>query len=270
MSDVPTTESGSSQASGDRRLPLEGAWNFRDVGGYLAGRQRVRWGRLYRSSRLSDLSDADCERLRTLDIRLVCDLRRAPGRVAAPSRLEFGDPSVLHAPATTKAADEFDELFASGERRIPVYREVLVEGYRQLARDNCDSWSKVVRALLEAEEGAAIVHCTAGQDRTGMMIAILLLALGVAEETVVEDYCLSARFGPPDAEFEGMIVEAVKTGSNPVGVETLRKILAPSPDLLMASFEAMRDDHDSIEGYLHEALALTDVDIAGLRKRLLE
>ena len=256
--------------SRDRRLPLEGAWNFRDIGGYPVGGQRVRWGHLYRSSRLSELSDADCDRLRTLGITLVCDLRRAPGRLTAPSRLDFGDPVVLHAPATTKAADEFDVLFASGEHRLPVYRTVLTEGYRQLARDNCDSWSKVVHALIDAPEGATIIHCSAGQDRTGMVIAILLLALGVAEQTVIEDYCLTASFGPPKAEFEAMSTEAATKGNEPVGADELRKILEPTPELLQASFEAMRDDHGSIEGYMRESLRLTGADISALRRRLLE
>ena len=162
--------------SRERRLLLEGAWNFRDVGGYRAGNRHVRWGRLYRSSRLNELSDSDCSRLGTLGITLVCDLRRTPGRSSAPSRLDFGELIDLHAPATTKAADEFDSLFAGGERRLAIYRKVLTEGYRQLARDNCESWSKVVHALLIAPEGAAIVHCSAGQDRTGILIAIVLLA----------------------------------------------------------------------------------------------
>ena len=256
--------------SQDRRLPLEGAWNFRDIGGYPVGDRRVRWGRVYRSSRLSQLSDADCDRLRTLDITLVCDLRRAPGRLAAPSRLDFGNPSVVQAPATTRAADEFENMFAGGERRLSEYRAVLTEGYRQLARDNCDSWSKVVHALIDAPEGAAIVHCSAGQDRTGMLIAILLLALGVDEETVVDDYCLTASFGPPDAEFEAMIAEAATKGNEPVGTNELRKILEPTPELLKASFEAMRDDHGSIEGYLRESLGLAGNDITALRERLLE
>ena len=256
--------------SRERRLPLDGVWNFRDLGGYPAGEKTVRWANLYRSSRLSALTDRDCQKLEPLGITLVCDLRLESERADSPNRLDFATPAVVHAPATTKASDELDALFDAGERDPSVYRAIVLEGYRQLVLDNGPSWSKVVRAIINAPSGASVVHCSAGQDRTGMVVAIVLLALGVSERTVIKDYCLTAHFGPPEAELEAIVAEATKQGRAPIGSQELRRIFEPTSELMRTGLETMRDSHGSVQGYLRESLLHTDAEIEALRGRLLE
>lgn len=255
--------------SDDRRLPLEGVWNFRDIGGYGAADGReVRRGVVFRSSRLSEITDGDRDRLAALGISTICDLRRQDERTRAPSRLDFADdPQVVHLPPTTPATAGFRRLLAAGEKRVGPYRELIVQSYRELARDNHTVWSAVVRAILEAP-GATVLHCNAGQDRTGIAVAVVLLALGVAREEVVADYCLTAGYGPPP-DAERMYERMRAAGLDPPEPAALIEILAPTADLIGTFLETVEQDHSSLETYLTRALGVSDGELTALRARLL-
>jgi len=254
----------------DRRLPLEGVWNFRDVGGYgTAGGRVVRRGVLFRSSRLSEVSDRDRDALSALDISTVCDLRRDVERSRRPSRLDFASPlAVVHAPAATPSTEGFERLLKAGEQRVAPYRALFVDSYRELASDNHAAWIAFLRALLEAP-GATVVHCNAGQDRTGAAVAIVLSALGVARDVVTADYCLTATYGPPP-DVDQMHRSMRAAGLDPPPPEVLIEILEPTAELLDVFLDAVERDHGSMDGYLRDALGMTDADTDALRARMLE
>ena len=165
-----------------RHLQLEGTYNVRDVGGYVTTDGRItRWRRLLRADGLHRLSAEAQQTLRDIGLRTIIDLRR-------PSEAEQ-QPNVF-ATATTLRY-----------RHMPLYQIVvgdrdersLGEIYRWIV-DECQPQVAAVIALLtEPDALPGLVHCTAGKDRTGVIIALLLGAVGVPVETIVADYALSAE-----------------------------------------------------------------------------
>lgn len=241
----------------ERRIPLDGASNFRDLGGYrTADGRRVRWGAVYRSDRLAELSDADCRIMSELRIGLVLDLRSDGERAEHPDRLDFAvRPAVALLPIEGQAGKEFAALIEAGERRLPLLRAVIAGGYRELVDDYRDVWTELFARLLAAPGDALLVHCSAGQDRTGLAVALLLLALAVPREVVIADYMLTALWAP---KFDAPSSE----------VPFLREVWRPGPELLEAGLDAMVASHGSIDGYLR-AIGVDEQMRAALRDRLL-
>lgn len=179
-------------------LKLEGSANFRDLGGWpAAGGRRLRRGWLYRSDALHRLTPADLARLRALGIATVVDLRSS-------HEVELEGRGPLAAPP----ARYHHHPFFDGERRgaAATPQGDLAELYFQMLRFAA---KPIARALetLAASETPSVFHCAAGKDRTGVLAAVLLSSLGVADEDVVEDYArtqaamerVSARLRESDA-----------------------------------------------------------------------
>ena len=211
-SSVASTIEGAGQV-----IPLDGALNTRAVTGLrTADGRRVKPGILYRSSALSYLTDRDLVTLRRLDIRTVIDFRGPEEQAKAPDRLPAG------AVAISAPVDQDDLDFtkiSSLLRRYgfanrmhdrdkvdeygPFYRMFnLVNSYgdpdfvRRLA-----AYKTMFDQLLNPRrEGAILMHCTGGRDRTGIATAILLRALGVSESTIEANYLASNLLLQPDRE----------------------------------------------------------------------
>jgi protein-tyrosine phosphatase len=178
---------------GDRRIAFERVFNFRDLGGWPTTDGRtVRWRTLYRADTLHRIEGADLELLGGLGLRTVVDLRSAQ-EIDEHGRLKHDgiDLTVHHlgmvddvgsSPATRPTAQSAAALPAdAGE----AYVNMTERGRRSIAR---------AIALL-AEPGAlpGVFHCTAGKDRTGIVAALLLSALGVGDDDVASDYLLTAE-----------------------------------------------------------------------------
>lgn len=173
-------------ANRDRLLPLVGACNFRDLGGYPTVDGRVtRWGRLFRSDTLHELTDDDLDVLQDLGLAAVIDLRTAT-EVERTGRGPLGTRSVtyLHAPVLPEEGDdtrgapepEGDDTAARYLWYLEVGRGPLVEAIEMVADEDCLP---------------LVFHCTAGKDRTGVLAALVLDIVGVQHEVIVDDYVLT-------------------------------------------------------------------------------
>jgi protein-tyrosine phosphatase len=170
----------------ERRIELDGCVNFRDLGGYPTADGRVlRWRRVFRADALHDLSVADVVRLKIeLGLSDIVDLRSS-AELAAEGRGRLADESIAfhHRPLfdgdTVRADRDAARMMTLGERYV---------GLLELARPQI---ARVIRVLAEAD-GAAVFHCAAGKDRTGVISAVLLGVLGVSDELIVSDYARSA------------------------------------------------------------------------------
>jgi protein-tyrosine phosphatase len=160
--------------------------NFRDMGGYATDDGRtVQWGRLYRADALSKLQGEDWDRFLALGVRTVIDLRypfeiETHGRVPKSAGLAYHSLSVEHRPYDQAALDPAIEPARFFADR---YAEVALDGAKEL------------RQALEviASDGSAplVFHCKTGKDRTGILAALVLALLGVAEDDIVADYALT-------------------------------------------------------------------------------
>jgi protein-tyrosine phosphatase len=187
-----------------RHVPLQGASNFRDFGGYAGhGGRTVKWGRLYRSDRLSDLTAADRARLAPLGIRQVYDLRRDSEAAIAPT--EWPGAQVNRSPVFEDEAggpSTFARIAADEAARhdAALSRAIMGQMYVRMVTE--PGPLAVFRRLFEdlADEGAtpALFHCAGGKDRTGVTCALILGVLGVARADVVADFMLTQRYYDSD------------------------------------------------------------------------
>jgi protein-tyrosine phosphatase len=237
------------------RLAIEGTHNFRDVGGYPAGSGTTRPGQLYRSDALSRLTPNGVAALRALGIGVVVDLR-SPLELAqddAPAPLPGA--RWVHVPIHGGSRSSLlDETLPSLEA---LYRHVLADDGAQLAQ--------AVRAIAEAGEVPVLVNCTAGKDRTGLVVALALEAVGVARDAVVADYTQSAL--NLDGDWMDQTMTLMVSNGVPISPR-LFDVLGGSPDDAMQRILAWLDDtHGSVAAYLvHQGMG-EDVLVA-LRAKL--
>jgi protein-tyrosine phosphatase len=229
-----------------RVLPLEGLYNVRDLGGYAAGERQVKWGRLYRSGDLNDLSGQARRSLEARRIRTIVDFRDESERTQAPD----GDLATVRQnhPLPIDAGNIID-LSAVGRG---VNGETLMEKLYQALADKARPQYRAFFSILAGEENAPLLfHCSAGKDRTGLGAALLLSALGVDREIILQDYLLS---GPC---LEGKYAEWISADPN------LEPVMSVRPGYLRAALSLIDHDLGGMETYLRKDLG---ADIETLRR----
>lgn len=184
MSPVTQGAAQAAPAQPDRHLPLPGTRNLRDVGGYptIDGR-RTRWRTLFRTDALDLLPGGSQAALLELGLRQAIDLRWPSELASAPSVFRGSD-RVRYRSIPLLAFDQDD----------PTPHLGLVGMYRRILDERGEHLVEVVRAVIAPEGTAVAIGCAAGKDRTGVAIAIILSAVGVPRDLVVEDYAMSAGF----------------------------------------------------------------------------
>jgi protein-tyrosine phosphatase len=245
----------------DRRLPLEGAVNFRDLGGYeTEDGRKLRWRTVFRSDALSALTASDHVTLRALGVRLVCDLRlpgerrHAPNALPQDAGIECLEPGFI--PRGT--LDMLANLRAGTLHGGAIIAEVTTH-YWHMARDHGETFGMILRRLAEPTARPAVIHCTSGKDRTGFTVALVLLALGVPLDTVFEDYLLTNAYRR----------DVSKLLDLPISQDDMAILTSARRGYLETAVKSMIDLHGSIGGYLREAIGVDDALRARLRAALL-
>lgn len=258
-----------------RVLALAGGCNFRDCGGYETPQgTRVRWGRLYRSGVLQGLSVEAAAAVEALGLRAVCDLRRNDERAHYPNPA-FGPHVRRFEWDTGREVSPIRGQDLTGDAAAANARARMLRMYARMPFELQPRFAGVFEALAHAGEGATIVHCMAGKDRTGVAIALVLAALGVPRETILADYTLTneavdllTHIRQRRATGAGLAATAEPLLALPQ--EALDTMLVAHPDYLLASFEAIEARHGTVHAYLHEELALSTSALDRLRESLLE
>jgi protein-tyrosine phosphatase len=250
-----------------RVISLEGGRNFRDLGGYrtLDGR-RVKWGRLYRSGSMAWLTPADYERLSKLAIKTICDLRTVQERTAEPNRWREVANIGYWAREHSDSFGELRKVIVSGVSTAETARGAMIEGYRQLPFEQAPA-HQALFSRLAAGEVPLVFNCAAGKDRAGTAAALILSALGVPRETVVEDYVLTDRVVDLEAIFMDRKRKNELTGQAR-GVVTA--ILKADPSYLHAALDAVEEKHGTVAAYLQDAVGITEEALFTMRQSLLE
>ncbi|WP_311223712.1 MULTISPECIES: tyrosine-protein phosphatase [unclassified Acidovorax] len=227
-----------------RSLPLSGATNFRDLGGYATQDGRsVRWRRLFRSDHLASLTPQDAQVLAGLHLARVIDFRGAAERAS----LAYAMPDVAyHAlsiePTVVQRAK--DMAIAGHELTPAIAVDLMQDTYRAFVSDNAPQFAALFEHLLESD-APLVFHCTAGKDRTGFAAALILLALGVPRHVVMDDYLLTNGLYQRPAHFASAAPEAV-----------LNVLWRVQEDFLHAALEAVERDHGGLDRYLAQGLGV--------------
>ena len=258
----------------ERRLAFENAPNFRDFGGYptVDGRW-VRRGRLFRSGQLAKLSERDLALFSRLGIRVVCDFRRPDEVRRQPSRLPeaLAPVSLPISPGSLTVGLQRAERRGLEERAMsPADMAGMMRAINgELALRQTGPYRRMFEELGALEDGAMLIHCAAGKDRTGFGAAMILSALGVERETVMHDYMLTARYVSTARELR--FVERKYKDHFPahVPIESVAPMLEAREEYLGAAFEAIDARYPSVDRYLAEALGVDASLRSRLRSRLL-
>ncbi|GAA2610978.1 hypothetical protein GCM10010399_47320 [Dactylosporangium fulvum] len=227
-------------------------FNFRDLGGYAGHEGRtVRWRRLFRSDSLSRLDPADAVSFTALGVRTVIDLRRPreierDGRIPEFTGLRYHHISPVHA--------EWEEAPGGADLNDARW---LADRYLDLAGDGRDAIVAAVGMIADADNAPVVVHCVAGKDRTGVVSAVTLAALGVADELIAEDYALTSAATERSMEYWRRTAPEITR-------MPARWLLSPAETMLLFLTD-LRARYGSVDDYLGDPTIA-----ARLRRHLLE
>lgn len=240
-------------ATPGRHIPVPGTLNFRDVGGYpLAGGGFIGWRRLLRSDGLHRLGRGATEALAALKLRTVLDLRTSGEAQIAPSPLE----ELAGLGALTMHVSLLGEDLDALPAELGAIYDYAVD--RRGA-----SIAAAIRTLARAGGLPALVHCAAGKDRTGIVVAFALAAVGVPDQVVAADYALSSLYLDP---LHTPTIAQVREGTG-LGDRLTAALLASPPQLIMRTLARARRHGGSIEGYL-TGHGVPSAELAALRSAL--
>lgn len=259
---------GQKRYAAQRDIPLEGAVNFRDFGGYPTRQGTyTKWGKFFRSGHLSRLSASDQQYLQQLGIKTVCDFRREI-EIQAEQSLIPGEPLTHHVQITPGARDpnHIKHLFAGTDKPEDVFNAML-EIMQILIAEAAPQYKRLFEVMLAHEQGAFLMNCSAGKERTGVGAALVLMALGVPREIIAYDFMLSGRYYPVESEVPRVIEKYDVALSGEAGVRLVMPLLETHHAYIQTVFDEIDKQADSDEAFIKQTYGLTDTDLRALREK---
>lgn len=237
----------------EKHLPMIGGYNFRDLGGLRNTEGRfIKWGKLFRSDDLSNLTDLDLGYLSSIPLRTIVDFRSQQEIEKAPSRIPDSVQNRYHLSIIPGDIYLFEEMMKQPEEKMIENMKML---YRDLVSDDkCVSNYKRFFSEVQANNGPLMYHCSAGKDRTGVATALILSALGIDEKTITEDY-LSSNFYLDN-----------KYHQYKVTYPQITPLIEVREEYLKAAIDKIIEDHGSVNTFLKNIL---DVDVEYLKESFL-
>jgi protein-tyrosine phosphatase len=243
-----------------RQVRLAGCTNMRDLGGYQGhGGGRVRFGQVYRAASLAALTGDDLSTLDALGLRCVVDLRGEREGARAPSCLPDPAPELVALPVEPTVGASLRDIMATGRATGEDVTALLARAYTAYATEKLPRYRALLSLVANPARRPIVFHCTAGKDRTGFGAALLLLALGVAREAVMQDYVATDRLWRREV--------ALPAGTPPEAAEALTRT---HPELLDRALDLALAGHAPGDDGLAAALGMDAAGLAALREQLLE
>lgn len=241
-----------------RAVAVKGAVNFRDVGGYATKQgTHVKWGKVYRSGEISRLTDADLKLLADKHIDHVVDFRSDDEVSKAKDRLPAKAQYLQLAAGSEALGDFMTKLpgLTSGD-------SLMISFYSQTSHLKAKYKPFFEDLLTLPDSSALLFHCTAGKDRTGIGAALLLHALGVTDDDIMNDYLLTNEFRK--AENEKMVGMMTKMG---IKEQVAKDLAGVKAEYLAAAYNAVTAKYGSVDQFLSKEIGLSQDDMALLRKK---
>lgn len=255
-----------------RHIDFEGIENFRDFGGYsTAGGRALKTGRLYRSGYHAHATEADLARMAGMGIDAIIDLRRPEERVREPARRWPGFAAqVIENDITSEHHDWLDVLRGLSEVTPQWFYEDSLAMYRlsPFEARHIDLFRRYFRQLA-AGDGAIVVHCAAGKDRTGLICALTHHLAGVGHDDMIADYLLTndeARIERKMGFLGGWMHDQAGVKASP---EALRMAVSVHPDYLETALAVIAERSGSVDAYLADELGVDEAMREAICGRLL-
>lgn len=224
-----------------RRILTQGAHNARDAGGYPT--QDGQWMRrdwIFRSAALDALTQEDLDQFNQLGIRTVIDLRDKREADAAPDRFDENKVRYLRIPIFE------DRLFERDLDNFPT----LLGQYQIIMDEHVHQLIAVLQVMAESADRPMLIHCTAGKDRTGLIIALLHAIVGLADDTILADYGASQSI--LGTQFEDSVRALYARAALPARILGASPRHAP-PTYLQQTLDTIRSQHGSVSHFLTQS-----------------
>lgn len=253
-----------------RLLASQGIINLRDVGGY-GGRdgRKVAWGRLLRSGHLANATPTDLDSLRRMGVIEIHDFRRPSEQAMHPSPA-FPNIRTHHYALRMGSTDGFIDRFVAGEMSANDTHQMMIDGYRSFISQRSEEFGRLLRHLAEPSDAGVLLHCTAGKDRTGIGIALVLLALEVDPDVILNDYLLTIEAQPAENVLAIMGEFLGSRGIEQWDREAMRPYCTVHADYLQAALDEIAQGWGDAQNYFEAAMGLDAAAIERLQTRFLE
>lgn len=252
--------------------------NLRDIGGITgADGRKIKKGFFFRSAALDKLDDQDIKWMQDNNINLVFDLRtptevkhRKDVEVDGVTNINFylqnedagGGLTLKGLRALILSAQTEEERLELVPSMKVLYKGMVIEEYSR------NRFAELIRTIVNHKDGAVLVHCTSGKDRTGMTAAMICTILGVAREDIYDDYLRSLEH----AEWESAIMREsfIDEGASEELADKLKQFFSLDRAYLETFFQAIEDNYGNTDNYIKEVIGLTDKDVEDFRNRVLK
>lgn len=247
-----------------RNVNIPGIQNFRDLGGYKSGEEGklTRWGMLYRSAYIDGLKASAIKEITNIGIKTLIDFR------TDDERSDIGDSlagaKVVHLPINVDMLNPLLRNIQSGTVSSKEVGKMVQQFNRELIANHHDKYRQLFDLLLDKDNYPAIIYCTSGKGRTGVVASLILAALGIDDNTVMQDYRLSNDYyNIPKASYY-----AYKLPLH--AQEAVTSLYTAKEEYLNAARAEIKEISGDTPTFLEEQIGLSNEEIKKLRSILLE
>ena len=245
-----------------RFVSIAEAQNFRDMGGYQTTDNRtIRWGKIYRSGTIFPFTEWDSSRLENIHLRTLIDLRPQEAMLANP--VPFKNIHVVSLPVPLGNQSELDQRINRNHIRKGDGLLFMQDLYLQFVSEDKAQFSQALDVFTHEENYPILFCCLLGKDQTGFLAAMLLSALDVPKETILQDYTDSNQYIDP-LHFSNRVAHL-----NQETQEAVTVLVSARESFLDLAFQKIEKDYGSVQNYLQNELGMTKEKQARLRELLL-
>lgn len=260
----------------EKEINLEGAFNFRDIGGYrTADGKRIKKGLLFRSDELSKLTENDAKIVSNLGVKTIIDYRNEKEReqnedveipgVSIHYLTPIADIAALASSDTKEQANLFEKKITADLARF-----LMIEQNKAFVEDETSQkvYRKMFDLLLEKDSGGIVQHCRGGKDRTGYGIALIMGVLGVSREEIMKDYLLTNDYKKEKNEKS---LKAIWNETQDEDfVQAMKYLKEADPVFLNTALDLIDEKYGDIPTYVREVLGVSEDEIKELKDKYLE
>ena len=262
------TEGDRSIIVAERHQPFKGVVNFRDLGGYeTADGYRLKWGQVFRSGHLARVTEEDKRLIKRMGIKVICDFRTPAEMETQPDWLaEDGSMTYLHYPIVHGEFDPVAAMESMQKGDISwLTEEFMIKRYIQKIDNFPEVWGEILKKLVDPDNRPLVFHCTAGKDRAGACAALILLALGVPEDTVIYDHGLSN-------DYIADALEKINERIRQMGIdpEKVAPYFTAPRNAIVAFVDHIYKSYGSASAYLVNRAGVSKKTLELLKKELLD